>query len=201
MSLHRLIAPPPLAIAVHPAPPPKTREEVKKEDDKRRADRVVKAEADKVAEEAKKGDEKVKGSGENDQADKHEANKKDDNPDKSTKAEPGDNPVRTDPESKEDPVKLTKPLAPLQLLPPVPHRPLRSRLDLNPSQPYPPIDTDPRGAYYKYAKAVGNETLYIDLTKDGWLTEQWRERGEREALARLTGEANRQQIRERWGNS
>ncbi|WVF72037.1 hypothetical protein IAT40_006849 [Kwoniella sp. CBS 6097] len=77
---------------------------------------------------------------------------------------------------------------PLRLLRPAPPRPLRTRLELNPSKPYPPIYTDPRGAYHKYARAVGQEWILIDVTKDGWLAEQWKERTEREALKRLTGE-------------
>lgn len=77
---------------------------------------------------------------------------------------------------------------PLILLSPAPYRPLRTRLDLHPSVVYPPVNTDPRGAYHKYAKAVGAEVIYVDVTKDGWLTQQWKERNEREALKRLTGE-------------
>ncbi|KAK8869727.1 hypothetical protein IAR55_000295 [Kwoniella newhampshirensis] len=84
----------------------------------------------------------------------------------------------------------------LILLPPVPNRPLRTQLDIHPSAPYPPIHTDPRGAYYKYADAVGKQDIYIDVTKDGWLVEQWRERSEREALKRLTGEWERELERE-----
>ncbi|WWC61001.1 uncharacterized protein I303_103578 [Kwoniella dejecticola CBS 10117] len=88
------------------------------------------------------------------------------------------------------------PLEPIRLLPPAPLRPVRTKLDLNPAKPYPPINTDPRGAYHAYAKAVGNEVIYIDVTKDGWLTEQWKERSEREALKRLTGEWERELERE-----
>lgn len=79
-------------------------------------------------------------------------------------------------------------LEPLILLSPAPNRPLRTRLDLPPSVVYPPVNTDPRGAYHKYAKAVGAEVIFVDVTKDGWLTQQWKERNEREALKRLTGE-------------
>nr|XP_019042348.1 hypothetical protein I302_08950 [Kwoniella bestiolae CBS 10118]OCF21278.1 hypothetical protein I302_08950 [Kwoniella bestiolae CBS 10118] len=89
-----------------------------------------------------------------------------------------------------------KPLEPIRLLPPAPFRPIRTKLDLNPLKPYPPIPTDPRGAYHAYAKAVGNEVIYVDVTKDGWLTEQWKERSEREALKRLTGEWERELQRE-----
>lgn len=180
MSLHRVIAPPPLAIAVHPAPPPKTREEIKKEDEKRRADRAAKAKAEEDAKAAP-----VDG---NEEAEKEDGKKetKDEKEDKA-KADIPSKPVEEEP---------AKPLIPLRLLPPCPHRPLRSRLDLNPIRPYPPIDTDPRGAYHKYAKAMQNESLLIDVTKDGWLTEQWREKTEREALARLTGEAEKQRLRE-----
>lgn len=81
------------------------------------------------------------------------------------------------------------PPPPLRLLGPVPNRPIRTKLDLNPAIPYPPINTDPRGAYYKYAKFNQGEWMMIDVTKDGWLSEQWREKGEREALARLRGES------------
>ncbi|WVQ67288.1 uncharacterized protein L199_005483 [Kwoniella botswanensis] len=89
-----------------------------------------------------------------------------------------------------------KPLEPIRLLPPAPFRPIRTKLDLNPLKLYPPIPSDPRGAYHAYAKAVGNEVIYVDVTKDGWLTEQWKERSEREALKRLTGEWQRDLKRE-----
>ncbi|WVQ78366.1 hypothetical protein IAT38_000451 [Cryptococcus sp. DSM 104549] len=85
---------------------------------------------------------------------------------------------------------------PLILLPPAPPRPLRTRLDLPPGTVYPPVNTDPRGAYHKYARAVGAEVIYVDVTKDGWLAEQWKERSEREALKRLTGEWEKELDRE-----
>jgi hypothetical protein len=89
---------------------------------------------------------------------------------------------------------------PLRLLCPAPNRPPRARLDLDPSRPYPPIVTDPRGAYHKYAKAVQAEMIYVDVTKDGWLVEQWREKPEREGLEALTGEAERRARREMEAN-
>jgi hypothetical protein len=74
---------------------------------------------------------------------------------------------------------------------------VHARIDLCSSAPYPPLPIDPRGAYHKYAKALGQtEDVYIDVTKDGWLAPIWKERTEREALARLTGEAERQHFRE-----
>jgi hypothetical protein len=88
------------------------------------------------------------------------------------------------------------PPPPLRLLGPVPHRPIRTKLDLNPAIPYPPINTDPRGAYYKYAKYMQGEWILIDIPKDGWLAEQWREKPEREALARLRGESDKVARRE-----
>jgi hypothetical protein len=192
MSLHRVIAPPPLALAVHPAPPPKTREEVKKDDEKRRAERAAKAEAEAGEKAADKLGQKVDGAkAKDDKVDEGELGKEEALPETSVPTEP----AKPD-DGTSGVTKHPIPLPPLRLLPPVPHRPLRSRLDLDPTAQYPPIDTDPRGAYHKYAKAVGGETLYIDVTRDGWLTEQWKEKGEREALARLTGKADRQQVRE-----
>ena len=85
---------------------------------------------------------------------------------------------------------------PVCLLAPAPYRPLRTRLELNPSKPYPPINTDPRGAYFKYARGVQAECILIDVTKDGWLVDQWKEKPEREALARLRGETDKQRDRE-----
>jgi len=38
--------------------------------------------------------------------------------------------------------------------------------------------------------------IYIDVTKDGWLADQWREKPEREALARLRGETEERKERE-----
>lgn len=77
---------------------------------------------------------------------------------------------------------------PLRLLSPAPKRPVKARLDLDTSKPYPPINTDSRGAYYQYAKALQNEVIYVDIMKDGWMFDQWRSRSEREALAALRGE-------------
>lgn len=76
---------------------------------------------------------------------------------------------------------------PLRLIGPAPHTPIRTRLDMNPLKPYPPIDTDPRGAYHLYAKGCGAEWILIDVTKDGWMAEEWKGREERDALARLRG--------------
>ena len=84
----------------------------------------------------------------------------------------------------------------LRLVGPVPPRPIRTRLTLNPAKPYPLVNTDPRGAYFKYARGVQAEWILVDVAKDGWLVEQWRERPEREAIARLRGEADRQRDRE-----
>jgi len=86
---------------------------------------------------------------------------------------------------------------PIRLLGPIPHKPLRTRLALDPTRPYPPIYTDPRGAYHKYAKFMTNEWILIDVTKDGWLAPQWKEKSEREALARLRGEVYAQAEKER----
>ena len=88
-----------------------------------------------------------------------------------------------------EPEEPATPPPPIRLVGPVPPRPLRTKLDLNPQTPYPPINTDPRGAYYKYAKFNQGEWTCVDIVKDGWLAEQWREKPEREALARLRGES------------
>jgi len=93
-------------------------------------------------------------------------------------------------------VEPEEPLRPIRLVGPAPPRPVRTSLDLNPALPYPPINTDPRGAYYKYAKYNQGQMLYLDVTKDGWLSEQWRERSEREALAMLRGESEIAAMRE-----
>jgi hypothetical protein len=102
----------------------------------------------------------------------------------------------TDENKADAPEAPLSPLPSLRLLSPAPHRPLRAKLDLDPSRPYPPIATDPRGAYHKYAKAVQGQKIYVDVTKDGWLVEQWREKPEREALERLSGESERRRMRE-----
>ncbi|WVR05300.1 hypothetical protein IAU60_002314 [Kwoniella sp. DSM 27419] len=103
-------------------------------------------------------------------------------------AKPG---VHQGPESKSDSAEEAEPEPepePIRLISPAPPRPIRTRMDLQPGKAYPPINTDPRGAYHKYAKAVGQDWILVDVTKDGWLAEQWKERTEREALKRLTGE-------------
>jgi hypothetical protein len=80
---------------------------------------------------------------------------------------------------------------PLRLIGPPPKYPIRTRLDLNPSHPWPPIESDPRGAYHHYAKGCYKgiiESVYIDVTKDGWMSEHWKEKSERDALEKLRGE-------------
>ena len=80
---------------------------------------------------------------------------------------------------------------PLRLIGPPPKYPIRTRLDLDPSKPWPPVEPDPRGAYHLYAKGCNKgiiESVYIDVTKDGWMSEHWREKSERDALERLRGE-------------
>jgi hypothetical protein len=70
---------------------------------------------------------------------------------------------------------------------------------LNPSHPWPPLESDPRGAYHLYAKGCYKgiiESVYIDVTKDGWMSEHWKEKSERDALAKLRGEDLRQARRE-----
>ena len=88
---------------------------------------------------------------------------------------------------------------PLRLIGPPPKYPIRTRLDLNPSYPWPPIESDPRGAYHHYAKGCYKgiiESVYIDVTKDGWMSEHWKEKSERDALAKLRGEDLRKARRE-----
>lgn len=88
---------------------------------------------------------------------------------------------------------------PLRLIGPPPKYPIRTRLDLKPSQPWPPIESDPRGAYHHYAKGCYKgiiESVYIDVTKDGWMGEHWKEKSERDALAKLRGEDLRKARRE-----
>lgn len=88
---------------------------------------------------------------------------------------------------------------PLRLIGPPPKYPIRTRLDLNSHHPWPPIESDPRGAYTKYAKGCYKgmiESVYIDVTKDGWMTEHWKEKSERDALSRLRGEDLRKARRE-----
>ena len=63
-------------------------------------------------------------------------------------------------------------------------------------KPYPPIDTDPRGAYHLYAKGFHSEWLLIDVVKDGWMFEYWRGKAERDALDTLRGEDVRRAERE-----
>lgn len=97
----------------------------------------------------------------------------------------GDAPTPKKEEDKDEPEPEPKPL---RLTGPTPHTPIRTRLSMNPIKPYPPIDTDPRGAYHFYAKGCSKEWILIDVTKDGWLSEFFKGKEEREALARLRGE-------------
>lgn len=88
---------------------------------------------------------------------------------------------------------------PIRLIGPPPKYPIRTRLDLNPSHPWPPIESDPRGAYHHYAKGCYKgiiESVYIDVTKDGWMSEHWKEKSERDALEKLRGEDLRKARRE-----
>jgi len=88
---------------------------------------------------------------------------------------------------------------PLRLIGPPPKYPIRTRLDLNQSHSWPPIESDPRGAYHHYAKGCFKgiiESVYIDVTKDGWMSEHWKEKSERDALAKLRGEDLRKARRE-----
>jgi hypothetical protein len=88
---------------------------------------------------------------------------------------------------------------PLRLIGPPPKYPIRTRLDLNQHHPWPPIESDPRGAYHHYAKGCYKgiiESVYIDVTKDGWMSEHWKEKSERDALAKLRGEDLRKARRE-----
>jgi hypothetical protein len=261
MSLHRYLAPPPLALAVHPAPALKSREERKLEEaekERAKAEAKDKAKEKAAAQEAAKGEQKPTGEagdgeskgdgqdgaardGKDDKAAKLDKTPQLQKSGKDLKVAVGGNngvlaptnPVENDPsppgkvvagaqpvpaandvqsaKSGADPraghaagakpaveaAKDTGPAPaqpkPLRLLIPVPLRPLRARLDLDPTRPYPPVYTDPRGAYHKYAKALQQTNdVYIDVTKDGWLAPQWKERAEREALARLTGEADKE---------
>lgn len=110
--------------------------------------------------------------------------------DATAKDEDKDKKSKDDSASKPDEKPEPEP-EPLCLVGPCPKLPIRTKLDLDPSKPWPPIETDPRGAYHHYAKGVYRglkESLRIDVTKDGWMSEQWREKSERDALARLRGE-------------
>jgi hypothetical protein len=95
-------------------------------------------------------------------------------------------------ESEASPQSDDEPLPePLCLLGPPPRYPIRARLDLDPSKPWPPIEADPRGAYHLYAKGCKQgiiESVYIDVVKDGWMSEQWKDKSERDALAKLRGD-------------
>ncbi|KAL7419397.1 hypothetical protein Q5752_006235 [Cryptotrichosporon argae] len=146
---------------------------------------------------ADQGDEADEGD-KNDKDDKEDKVDKDDKGDKGHKGDdkPSDTNNSTDKSDQPPAETPAPPPEPLRLLAPAPPKYVRTRLDLHPSKPYPPVYADPRGAYHSYAKWVQTGGPFIDLTKDGWLVEQWRERGEREALARLRGDADRQRQRE-----
>ncbi|ODN83176.1 hypothetical protein L202_01367 [Cryptococcus amylolentus CBS 6039] len=231
MSLHRFFAPPPLALAIHPAPTPKPRG-VSDKDKKEKLNPEVK---EKEAAPPQKGENVDANHGEGEKKEKlneetphtpvsdqpeppipapgalevpekEDEKKKEESATQAVKPEEAkhdkvpktpsveekeeksnkddDKPHGPDDKDSEEP----EPVEPLILLSPAPERPLRTRLDLPPSMVYPPVYSDPRGAYYKYAKAIGNAPCWIDITKDGWLAPQWKERTEREALKRLTGE-------------
>ena len=259
MSLQRRIVLPPLALGVHPAPPPKKvdKDDKKKSESKDKAKDGGKDEQqkDEKGENEKKdvkdggdkrddkNDDKEKQDDKEEKGNKQpvdspgvpapghpaekEASASPDNaaavpdspasmipepgtpgsnapptptPDTAVKPEteithvPGPKPAQEDKKEEED--KPPEPLPPIRLVGPAPPRPLRTALDLNPAVPYPPINTDPRGAYYKYAKYNQGQMLYLDVTKDGWLSEQWRDKPEREALAMLRGESEVAAMRE-----
>jgi hypothetical protein len=214
MSLHRYIVPPPLALAIHPAPPPKPSDNKEKNKEKGKGDKAkdeddVHGRHDK---EVKKDDDGRRGSGgvvgdvaKPDKVPEAPGTQGSMIPEPATPGRDGLPPTPQSPTPKNIPNKALNdskkkgessaadtpnslPLEPIKLLGPAPPRPLRTRLDLNPSRPYPPINTDPRGAYHKYAKFMTNDWVLIDVTKDGWLTPQWKEKNERDALARLRGE-------------
>lgn len=239
MSLHRYFARPPLALAIHPAPPSRPKVTNKDRDDKAKVNLQAKAD------EGQQDQKAPGGKGARCTPAKCDATPEKNNEVVPTPVSPGSNlpepptpapgaiisdshkeadakqsqPERKDGDqigindntSKLTPGQIPEVLAegkdngathmhkapdsepePLVLLSPAPNRPLRARLDLSPSVVYPPVNTDPRGAYHKYAKAVGGEVVYVDVTKDGWMTQQWKERNEREAMKRLTGEWERE---------
>lgn len=239
MSLHRYFPRPPLALAIHPAPPSRPKVTNRDRDDKAKANLQAKADEEQQDQEAPGG------KGAQCTPAKREATPKNNNEVVPTPVSPGSNlpepptPAlgaiisdsdkeadgkQSQPEQKDNdrigindntskltPGQISEVLAEgkenvaehmhkepdsepesLVLLSPAPNRPLRARLNLSHSVVYPPVNTDPRGAYHKYAKAVGAEIIYVDVTKDGWLTQQWKERNEREAMKRLTGEWERE---------
>jgi hypothetical protein len=255
MSLHQYLVPPPLALAIHPAPPYKSssadKSKDKKPDDKeKKPDNNAKQQDDNAKQQDDKKDKPVDSPGDNGQIN-GDADGAKGAPPPADKAEEGAEPAPISPGSmvpepatpatsvvadadkpaelklvmKEDEpankasdqIEVNKPAhqdskdmprdqdsedkpkdpepeplpEPLRLIGPCPKLPIRTKLDLDPSKPWPPIETDPRGAYHHYAKGVYRglkESLRIDVTKDGWMSEQWREKVERDALARLRGE-------------
>lgn len=244
MSLQRRVALPPLALGIHPAPPPK---KVEKKEEKKGEARSGEKKGEKKPED--KAEEQGKEDGQGKEAKEAIDDKADKTPEAaaspvkaaeagspaSAPASPGSmipepptpgsnapptpaldaappaasdavagaqvpppqlkdsksQPTEAEPKAEvKDTEEPTTPPPPIRLIGPVPPRPVRTKLDLDPATPYPPINTDPRGAYYKYAKFNQGEWICIDITKDGWLSEQWREKPEREALARLRGESD-----------
>ncbi|KAK4686676.1 hypothetical protein P7C73_g3459, partial [Tremellales sp. Uapishka_1] len=198
MSLHRFTVPPPLALAVLPAPPKEAEKDKKADKDKKPAEPLKAQEKDAAKDDKARPAENV--------ASPVPASPNSMIPEPPTPGPGAAPPTPTPADSKSPrkknpslPKEQEKPaeaVGPLKLLSPAPHNYLRAKLDLNPAKPYPPIPADPRGAYHQYAHAVGNEIVYVDITKDSWLGEQWKERSEREALARLTGETERQRLHE-----
>lgn len=259
MSLHRYDAPPPLAIALHPAPPrptppPKDPKEAKEtvkakdhaKDDKADAKGAAPLPVAKKLAEGEMALEKGKAIG-GDAGKKGDAQpaaallapatpatetsmipepptsarsgdkKKDEDTPKADDAKPieekdkaaepaeddkanetagvrNEDKVNEKPKVEEPPEEVEP--QPIRLISPPPHKPLQTKLDLHPTNPYPRVVTDPRGAYNKYARSMYMEQIYIDVTKDGWLFDQWKGKPEREALGRLNGDAERQMKRE-----
>lgn len=200
MSLHRVIAPPPLAFGIRPAPPPKPKEEKKKEEVDKKPNKDGSVKQQKKKDEGKleivKEEDEMKSKSKHDTQNgaQGEAAAKADtrktlNTDASVTSE-------IDPDTK-DTEEADPPPPTLTLLPPVPFKAIRTELAIHPGVAYPPVYSDPRGAYHKYAKANQLEGLtYIDICKDGWLFPQWKDKAEREALARLRGDAEKQRLRE-----
>ena len=181
MSLHRFFVPPPLALAVVPAPvklpEKKDDKDGKGSKDPKDGKAIQDAQGDKKDAEVKA---EKDGKPTPDEGEKNEGEIK------VTGSSEDKDPAQGQADAEKEPEKVS-----LRMVGPAPPRPVRTKLELDPALPYPPINTDPRGAYHKYAKFIQGEWQLIDVTKDGWLTEQWRELPEREALARLRGESQR----------
>lgn len=138
---------------------------------------------DVVADDLKDGDTAAKAKAEAGKANAGQTKPKPDTAPKEPFIGPLPNPDSEDPEPELEPI-------PLRLIGPPPKYPIRTKLDLDPSQPWPPVESDPRGVYHHYAKGCHKgiiESVYIDVTKDGWMTEHWKEKTERDALAKLRG--------------